>query len=88
MGVQRGSESSLTPPAHTKDPLPHFSKRCESVGRTWKHPARNGGTFRGIRSAEHDHKAAATLASSGVLQRNSRSTEESSARQRYLLAAD
>lgn len=76
------------PPAHTQDPLPHCSKRCESVGHTWKHPARNSGTFRGITSAEHDYGAATALASSGVLQRNSRNAEESSARRRHLLATD
>lgn len=51
--------------------------------RTWKclaRPARNGGTFKGIASAEHDYGAATALASSGLLQRSSRDEDEGSAR--------
>lgn len=60
MGVQRGSASSLAPPAHTKDPLPHCSKWCESVRCIWRcliRHARNSSIFRGITSAAHDYGA-------------------------------
>lgn len=52
-GVQRGSAPCPAPAAHTKDPLPHRSKRCESARRAWKRlgrPARKGGMFGGITS--------------------------------------
>lgn len=79
VGVQRGTASSPAPPAHTKDPLPHCSKWCESVRCTWKYlvrPARNSSMFRGIANAEHKYRAVATLASSGLLQRSSRDENE------------
>lgn len=47
-----------------------------------------GTVARSEESEVHDHRAAAALASSGVLQRNSRSTEESLVRRRHLSAAD